>query len=60
MLATDPVDALVRAHERGRSLREEATVERLRRARATGSAFAVFLRRLADHLDPVALAQRPD
>jgi hypothetical protein len=57
MFTTHPHDALVLAHERARHLRAETAAERLRRASATRRALAASLRRTADRLDPLPLAQ---
>jgi len=57
MFTSDPLDALVVAHERGRQLRAEAAAERLRGTSATRRALAVSLRRAADRLDPAPLAR---
>ena len=58
MLTSDPLDALVLAHERGRRLRAEAAAERLRSTSGTRHAVAAYLRRAADRLDPAPLARR--
>lgn len=57
MLASHPHDALVLAHERARHLRAESAAERLHRASATRRALAASLRRTADRLDSLPLAQ---
>jgi hypothetical protein len=59
MFITDPFDALVIAHARGRQLRAEATAERLRGTSPGRRALASSLRRLADRLDAASLAPRP-
>jgi hypothetical protein len=59
MFITDPFDALVVAHARGRQLRAEATAERLCGTSGTRRAIALFLPRAADRLDHAALARRP-
>jgi hypothetical protein len=58
MFITDPFDALVIAHARGRQLRAEATAERLR-GTSRRRALASSLRRLADRLDAAPLAPLP-
>jgi uncharacterized membrane protein YfbV (UPF0208 family) len=59
MVASDPRDALVLAHEHIRHLREETAAERLRRKSPTRRALADSLRRAADRLDRAPLAARP-
>jgi hypothetical protein len=56
MFISDPVNALVIAHARGRELRAEAAVERLCGTSRARRVIAVCLRRAADHLDPAVLA----
>jgi hypothetical protein len=58
MFTSDPLDALVVAHERSRRLRAEAAAERLRDTSSIRRALAVSLRRAADRLDPTPLARR--
>jgi hypothetical protein len=58
MLTSDPYDALVVAHERGRRLRADAAAERLCGSSGTRRALAVSLRGAADRLDPAPLARR--
>jgi hypothetical protein len=58
MFTSDPLDALVVTHERGRRLRAEAARERLRGTSRTRRTLAVSLRRAADHLDQAPLARR--
>jgi hypothetical protein len=55
---TDPLDALVIAHGRGRELRAEAAAERLRGRWRTRRALAASMRRAADRLDPAPLARK--
>jgi hypothetical protein len=57
MFTTDPREALVLAHERGRHLRAETAAERLRRASATRRVLAASLRRAADRVDPLPHTQ---
>jgi hypothetical protein len=59
MLTSDPLHELVRAHERTRHLREEASAEHLRRRPGTRRAVAESLRRAANRLDPAPLAHSP-
>jgi hypothetical protein len=59
MVTSDPLDALVLAHERARHLRAEAAAERLRSAPGTRRTLAVSLRLAADRLDPAPLVRRP-
>jgi len=58
MFTSDPRDALVLAHERGRRLRAQAAADRLRDTRGTRRALAASLRRAADRLEPAPLARR--
>jgi hypothetical protein len=57
MFTSHPYDALVLAHERARRLRAESAAEHLRGSSATRRALAASLRRTADRLDPLPLAQ---
>jgi hypothetical protein len=59
MFTSDPANALVVAHTRGRELRAEAAAERLCGTSGARRALAVFLRRAANRLDPAALAAGP-
>jgi hypothetical protein len=59
MFTTDPRDALMIAQARVRNLREERAAERLRRPSGARRAVAASLRRVANRLDPAALAARP-
>jgi hypothetical protein len=59
MFTPHPLDALVLAHEHGRSLRAQAAAERLVGAWTMRGAIAVWLRRAADRVDPGALVRQP-
>ena len=57
MLLAHPLDLLALAHQHARDLRQEAAVARLRRSAGTRQ-LAGSLRRLANRIDPAALAAR--
>jgi hypothetical protein len=58
MFTSNAGEALLVAHQRPQSLREESAAARLR-PRPTRRALAASLRRAADRLDPAPLAPRP-
>jgi hypothetical protein len=59
MLTTNPIDALLVAHQRGRELQAQAAAERLGGTSGIRGALAAYLRRAADRLDPAPLTRRP-
>jgi hypothetical protein len=59
MVASDPRDALVLAHERVHRLRADSASRRLSGVPAPRRALAAALRHAAERLDPVPLAPRP-
>ena len=59
MLTHDPSDVLAMSRERSRHLCAAASAERFRAASRTRRTLAVYLRRVADRLDPAPLAPTP-